>query len=109
MISASNLTDIEVWIAYISVLWPGLCYPLAVSSLSATVLTLVQQKLSTIIRHSLNLNRSFPDALFYGAKKFGGLGIVSLTAQQLIMKLTLFLRHMRLQDAVGRQIGISMG
>jgi hypothetical protein len=109
MISASNLTAIEVWTAYISVLWPGLCYPLAVSSLSITDLHLVQQKLSTIIRNSLHLNRSFPDALFYGAKKFGGLGIVSLAAQQLVMKLNLFLRHMRLQDAVGRQIGISMG
>ena len=107
-VSASNLSAMEVWIAYISVLWPGLCYPLAISSLSVSDLKVVQQKLSSRLRNSLHLNRSFPDALFYGAKRYGGLGIVSLSAQQLISKLNLFLRHVRLQDNVGRQIGVSM-
>jgi hypothetical protein len=94
-IRSGNLNAAQIWIAYTSVLWPGLCYPLAASSLTVLDLKLVQQKVSTIIRHSLHLNRSFPDALFYGAKKFGGLGIVPLIVQQCFMKLSLFLRHLR--------------
>ena len=108
-IRASALNAAEIWTAYSSVLWPGLAYPLAITSFSVADLHLVQQKVSRIIRNSLHLNKSFPDALFYGAKKYGGLGIVPLIAQQCILKLLLFLRHIRSNDDIRRQLLISMG
>jgi len=108
-IRASALNAAEIWTAYSSVLWPGLAYPLAITSFSVADLHLVQQKVSRIIRNSLHLDKSFPDALFYGAKKYGGLGIVPLIAQQCILKLLLFLRHIRSNDDIRRQLLISMG
>ena len=44
-IRASNLNSAEVWTAYTAVLWPGLTYPLAMSSLSVTDLKLVHQRI----------------------------------------------------------------
>jgi len=107
-IRASALNAAEIWTAYTSVLWPGLSYSLAITSLSVLDLRLIQQKVSLIIGNSLGLNKSFPDALFYGAKKYGGLGIVPLIAQQCILKLFLFLRHIRSNDDIRRQLLISM-
>ena len=107
-IRSSALNSTEIWLAYTAVLWPGLSYPLAVSSLSVLDLKLIQQTVSCIIRHSLGLNHSFPDALFYGAKRYGGLGIVPLVVQQCFLKLSLFSRHVRSGDNIGQALNISM-
>jgi len=108
-IRASHLNAADIWLAYTAVLWPGLTYPLAVSSLSVTDLKLIQQKISKIIRNSIHLNKSFPDALFYGVKRYGGIGVVPLVVQQCFLKLMIFLKHVRLHDDVGKQLLISIG
>ena len=108
-IRASSLHATEVWTAYSSVLMPGLLYPLAVTSLSIGDLKAVQQRVSKLIRNSLHLNKSFPDALFYGAKRYGGLGMIPLIVHQCVLKLALFLRHIHAGDTIGQQLLISIG
>ena len=83
-IRASNLNMADIWRAYMVVLWPGLTYPLAASSLSITDLKLVQQKVSKIIHNSLHLNKC-------------------------ILKLLLFLQHMHTNDDISKQLLISIG
>mmetsp|Transcript_19545 Transcript_19545/g.27870 ORF Transcript_19545/g.27870 Transcript_19545/m.27870 type:complete len:130 (+) Transcript_19545:681-1070(+) len=76
--------------------------------MSVSDLQLVQQNYSKVIRNSLHLNKSFPDALFYGSKKYGGLGIIPLVVQQCFLKLSLFLHHIRSADDIGKQLLITI-
>lgn len=51
--------------------------------------------------HSLHLNKSFPDALLYGALQFEGIGLHSLQYHHCYIKLMIFLWHIRFNDETG--------
>ena len=73
LINTGHLSSEDKMVTYRIILWPGLTYPLAVSSLSIQDLKRFSQTYGITLRYSLHLNKSFPDALLYGALKTDGL------------------------------------
>jgi hypothetical protein len=65
LINTSHLSSEDKIVAYHSVLWPGITYPLAGTSLSIRDLKQIGQKHGMTIRHALHLNKPFPDALIW--------------------------------------------
>ena len=67
-------------------------------------LKIVGPKFGTTLKHSLKLNKPFPDILLYGATKYGGIGLQSMESQHCYLKLMFFLRHIRFNDETGKML-----
>jgi hypothetical protein len=108
-IRTSNLRAHEKWIAYRSVLKPGILYPLPTHQCTANDLSPIQNILDREILHSQSLNSSFPRAVLHGPTKYGGLGIASIHSESLSDKVLYFLHHIRRDDTVGHKLRCSLG
>ena len=80
-----------VWIALRCVIWPSLCYPLAITSFSERQALSITSCLYSTLLPRLGVNRHFPLALCHAPVKFHGLGLPHPYWEQGIAALKLFL------------------
>jgi len=79
------------WLALHCVIWPGLCYPLAVTSFSETQALSITSWLYKTLLPQLGVNHHYPLALRFASPKFNGLGLPHPYWEQGIAALKLFL------------------
>jgi len=108
-VNASSLHANEKWIAYNSILKPGLLYPLPTHQCSVKDLATIQTIVDQEILHSQHLSTSFPCVVLRGPIDFGGLGIPSLHSETLATKIIYFIHHMRRNDVTGHKLRCSLG
>jgi len=59
-------------------IWPFLCYPLAVSTISESAMAVITKKLYKVLLPKLGANHLFPTALCYTPTALFGCGLPNL-------------------------------
>ena len=96
------LTRAEAWTYYSACCVPAVCYPLTCSHMSRIQLEKVQQKAMSVIIPRCGFNRNTHRSISYGPHGLRGANFCHLYVEQGVQQITNFLRHWRLQSAVGK-------
>lgn len=104
----AQLSNEDRWVAYTSCVKPALLYPQVPQQCEPDDLSPIQKEVDQIVCHSLGLNEHFRRAVLHGPVERGGMGVPTLWAEALADKVVYFLHHVRRQDEVGKQLGLSM-
>ena len=102
------LTRLEAWTFYYACYLPAVCYPLACSSLTPQCLDRVQRKAMSIIVPRCGFNRNTKKAILYGPLALGGASFRSLSVQQGISQVMMFIRQWRKQSIAGKLLRIAV-
>lgn len=104
----SHLPSKYAWVSYRFKLWPGVRYGLATL---ATPLAMVVDLLSTRDFHMLSflgVNRNIKKGWRNIPRAFGGVGLFSLPAEQLICWLNMLIQHFGVPSVLGRKFRASL-
>jgi hypothetical protein len=102
------LTHVHAWLAYMTVFIPGVTYSSPTTALDEKQWDKIQKLIKPALLQKLGLPPTFPNGMVYGNQFFGGIGILLLFAEQGMNQTLLFMRHIRAQTELGKQIIIAL-
>lgn len=91
----ANLPANDLVLGFHTIAIPTLYYPLPATTIPAKHLMKTQKKIANALLPKLGLNRTFPRAVVYAPKYFGGLGFSNLPMEQSIAHITSIIGHFR--------------
>lgn len=104
----SHLSSEEAFWSYILFLIPKLCYQLPCLALSKSQYDSLMSIVLTALLPKLPINRNTARSIIHGPIELGGLNIPNLYTYQGLIKVSLFLGHLRLQDKTGTLLQIAL-
>lgn len=106
--SNCQLSNLQKWKVLKMIVEPGVLYPLMAALYSLEDLEIIIRRFSAAYCHALGINIHLPRAVLYGPADMGGLEIPNLHTLLLVIWLTCFPYHTRLQTQVGKKLEISI-
>jgi hypothetical protein len=102
------LNQVHSWLAYNTVYIPSVTYLFPITALDEKQCGKLQKLLKPVLLQKLGLPPTLPNGVVYGNQYFGGIGILQLFAEQGMAQTLLFMRHIRAQTTIGKQIIIAL-
>ena len=91
----SPVTQHQAYLHHSLCFHSSIVYPLSVCHLSQNQLHKLQSSYLSISRNKLGLPRSHPDALLFGPRRYGGLGILNLQIEAALSGVETIVRNLR--------------
>ena len=100
-VTNSRLSRKEVSMAYHRILLPMITYPLAVTTFTKKDTKQMQTLTDKTYKTQMKLNRNFPQAVYRGTPRYGGLGVVPITTHQAYKQIQLLIGSIKNGDSGG--------
>jgi len=101
VLSKCALTRREVNVIYRQCYLPAVTYPLPAAVIPIDKLDKAQQSITTAFLTKMGYPRTFPRAVAYAPKAEGGVGLLSLSAEQGTQKVLQIIKHLRAHTTTG--------
>ena len=102
IVKSSNLSRKQARVSYSSIYVPSMAYCLAALNLPENKLDRIQCSAVDAFIPAMGYDHSFPRAIVYGPREFGGLNLCHLYTEQCIIKIGTFISHVRANTTLGR-------
>ena len=103
-----NLPHSLTWMSYHQQLWPGLCYGLGTLMNSSVAAEDCLPGMEVHLLPLLGINRNITKEWHTLSYAFGGVGLLSLSTEQLISRINLFLQHDGASTIIGKKLQCSL-
>lgn len=100
-VNTSKLNRNDVSMAYHQVLLAMVTYPMAVTTMTAKDMTDMQVVMDRTYKTKMHLNRHFPNEVYRGSERYGGLSIAPLITHQGYKQIQLLIGSLRNGDSGG--------
>lgn len=98
----ARLNRIQAMLAYGSIYIPSMVYSLSATNLDKKTLEEIQSKATDTCLSAAGYEKTFPKAVVYGNRKFGGLGYAHLNTEKCIQQIESFTTHIRANATLGK-------
>lgn len=100
--SQGQLTRLQARRAYSSIYVPSMSYSLVTTNLAPKLLAAIQSKAMLSFLPAMGFERTFPRAVVYGPRTFGGLNLSRLYTDTCVAKIGAIVSHLRAQTGLGK-------
>ena len=107
-LSASNLSDMDMFIFHQSTYIPSMTYSLLLMMFTPMELNKIQCKATQAILNKLGANKSFPHQVIFRPKDMCRLALLDISVNQGIHQIQHFMNHVFAADSVGNLIIIAL-
>jgi hypothetical protein len=89
---------------FVTIFIPSVCYPLATTSITKTILQDIQRPIIHAVLSRLGFNSHMPRCIVFASRKLGGLGLLDLYSEQVASQIKLLITHLRAKSYLHNSI-----